>query len=185
MSAPTDGDEGRLPVRAYRQLIRDRLVREDILDESDSARMELVFNLSRLLNRLGQDFETVHRRHGWTWAGFRIMNVLWVAGPVELREVARLSGSSRASISSALNTLERDGLVTRRRNGTDRRQVLLELTERGRSELRGGMRDQADLEREWFGPLSAQDQEVLTRLLGALADQVRPTKTKPRSSKAW
>jgi DNA-binding MarR family transcriptional regulator len=113
------------------------------------------------------------------------MNVLWVAGPVELREVARLSGSSRASISSALNTLERDGLVTRRRNGTDRRQVLLELTERGRSELRGGMRDQADLEREWFGPLSAQDQEVLTRLLGALADQVRPPKTKLRSSKAW
>ena len=138
---------------------------------------ELVFNLSRLHSRMSQDFEVLHRRSGWTWAGFRIMNVLWALGAVELRDVARLSGGSRAAVSSALNTLERDGLVTRSRDAEDRRLVHVQLTAHGRVDLLDAIGEQAEREREWLSALAESDQVLLTRLLSVLADRPSP-KTK-------
>ena len=81
--------------------------------------MTVVFNVIRLANRIVWDLEsTVHRPRGWSWAGFRLLFTLWIAGPLEPRTLARLSAVTRASISSVLNTLERDGLVDRRREST-------------------------------------------------------------------
>lgn len=168
-------DTGRgLDVEAYRTLLGQRHRAEAVVDEASAERAELVFNLSRLHSRLSQDFEARHRRLGWSWAGFRIMNVLWAVGAVELRELARLAGVSRAAISSALNALQRDGLVSRARERADRRLVRIELTEQGRARLREGMLDQAERERRWFAALDPEELRALTRTLAALADQVRP-----------
>lgn len=157
-------------VEEYRELLARRL-REDGLVGADAAdHAELVFNLHRLQHRLTQDFEQLHRRRGWTWAGFRIMNVLWALGAAELRDVARLSGTSRAAVSSALNPLERDGLVTRTKDPADRRLVRLELTDRGRAALQDAMREQADRERAWLSALDADDQRFLAHLLATIAD---------------
>jgi hypothetical protein len=41
-----------------------------------------------------QEFEAMHRRRGWTWAGLRIMSVLWPVDTVELRDIARLCRST-------------------------------------------------------------------------------------------
>ena len=56
-------------------------------------------------------------------AGFRLMFCIWVADELEPRELAHLAGLTRASVSSALNTLERDGLIERSRESEDRRLV--------------------------------------------------------------
>jgi len=108
---------------------------------------------------------------------------LWAVGPAELRDIARLSGASRAAVSSALNTLERDGRVSRTRDGADRRMVRVQLTEHGRSALREAMREQAGREREWLAALAPADQQRLSGLLATLADQ-RARLTEQRSSKA-
>jgi len=160
-------------VEEYRALLGERHRAEGVVDAEAADRAELVFNLSRLHSRLARDFETLHRRRGWTWAGFRIMNVLWAIGAVELRDLARLSGASRAAISSALNTLERDGLVERVKDTADRRLVRIELTARGRAELRDGMREQAERELRWFDALAPDDRGRLTSMLAVLADQPR------------
>ncbi|WP_406814903.1 MarR family winged helix-turn-helix transcriptional regulator [Mycobacterium sp. M23085] len=161
-------------VEAYRALLTQRLRAEGAVGADASEHAELVFNLSRLHTRISQDFEVLHRRRGWTWAGFRIMNVLWVFGTVEQRDVARLSGGSRAAISSALNTLERDGLVNRTRDSHDRRLIRLELTGRGRTELCDAIREQADRERQWLSVLDASEQRLLSRLLATVADRRTP-----------
>src|SRR4051812_9224694 len=86
--------------------------------------IEIVTDLTRLKARLVQDFERhVHRPLGLTWAGFRILNALWVFGALPQQELGRVSGSSRASISSALGTLEDRGLVWRTTAHEDRRQL--------------------------------------------------------------
>jgi len=139
-----------------------------------AAHAELVFNLTRLQHRLSRDFEGMHRRRGWTWAGFRIMNVLWAVGAAELRDIARLSGASRAAVSSALNTLERDGLVLRTRDSADRRLVRIQLTQHGRAALREAMREQGERERAWFAELEPAEQQRLSTLLAALADRKAP-----------
>lgn len=153
-------------------------------EAGESDRMEIVFNLMRLVSRLGQDFESVHRRRGWTWAGFRIMSVLSVVDTIEPRELARLSGASRASISSALNTLERDGLVARTRDSSDRRLVQVRLTDHGLEELQDAIGAQAERERAWFEILSPSDRKALIRILGTLADQPNPKQSLPSSAKS-
>jgi DNA-binding MarR family transcriptional regulator len=163
-----------ITVEEYRELLARRLRAEDVVGPDAAGHAELVFNLTRLHHRLSRDFEGLHRRRGWTWAGFRIMNVLWAVGAAELRDVARLSGASRAAVSSALNTLERDGLVSRMRESADRRLVRLELTEHGRSALREAMREQAGREREWLAALGPTEHQQLSALLAALADQKVP-----------
>ncbi|WAJ43285.1 MarR family transcriptional regulator [Mycobacterium sp. Aquia_216] len=163
-----------ITVEEYRELLAHRLGADAAVGQDAAGHAELVFNLSRLHYRLSRDFEGLHRRRGWTWAGFRIMNVLWAIGTVELRDVARLSGASRAAVSSALNTLERDGLVRRVRDGADRRLVRIELTEEGSSALRAAMREQGERERAWLSELAPADQQYLSRLLGVLADRKAP-----------
>ena len=87
----------------------------------------------RAAERVTLELETAHRPMGWTWPGFRVLFWLWLLGPLEPRQIAEVSSSSRASVSSALNTLERNGFVERRRGLADRRLVTVELTEKGRS----------------------------------------------------
>ena len=172
-----------ISVEEYRELLARRLRADGVVDRDAAEHAELVFNLTRLQHRLSRDFESLHRRRGWTWAGFRIMNVLWAVGAAELRDIARLSGASRAAVSSALNTLERDGRVSRTRDSADRRMVRVQLTEHGRSALREAMREQAGREREWLAALAPADQKRLSGLLATLADQ-RARLTEQRSSKA-
>ena len=163
-----------ITVEEYRELLARQLGADDVVGPDAAGHAELMFNLSRLHYRLSRDFEGLHRRRGWTWAGFRIMNVLWAIGAAELRDVARLSGASRAAVSSALNTLERDGLVRRVRDSADRRLVRIELTQQGSVALREAMREQGDRERAWLSELAPSDQQHLCRLLGALADRKAP-----------
>jgi DNA-binding MarR family transcriptional regulator len=182
METGTDSEDDRarldssraMSVEAYRALLTQRLRAEGGVGADAPEHAELVFNLTRLHTRISQDFEVLHRRRGWTWSGFRIMNVLWVFGTVEQRDVARLSGGSRAAISSALNTLQRDGLVNRIRDNLDRRLVRLELTERGLSALRDAIHGQADRERQWLSVLDSSDQRLLSQLLATVADRRAP-----------
>ena len=167
-------------VEDFRAALVRRHQADGVVDAEASARAELVFHLTRLHVRLSGDFDALHRRRGWTWAGFRIMNVLWAVGPAELRDLARLSGTSRAAISSALNTLERDGLVSRSPVDGDKRLVRVELTQRGHAELLDGIRAQAERERQWFAELGESERVELTDLLARLSSQPAPPRGDPR-----
>jgi DNA-binding MarR family transcriptional regulator len=166
-----EGDRPQPPGARYRSALHERLTRGGLLPEGAADRVDLVFNLVKLFNRMSQDFESAHRPLGWTWAGFRIMNVLWVTGRMEARELARVSGSSRATISAVLGTLERDGLVARERSESDRRQVMVRLTEEGARRLESGIDAQVRRDRQWLAVLSPDEQRVFGRMLERLADQ--------------
>jgi DNA-binding MarR family transcriptional regulator len=135
----------------------------------------LVTHLTRLVARLVQDFEgSVHRPLGMTWAGFRIMNTLWVFGDLEQREIARISGTTRASVSSALNTLEERGLVERRRETEDRRIVRVSLTRSGLTMLHKAIEGQTEREHAWMAVLGDDEISQLVTLLGKMVNQEHP-----------
>jgi DNA-binding MarR family transcriptional regulator len=136
--------------------------------------MEVMFDLMRLTSRLSRDFERVHRPRGWTWAGFRIANLLWVFGSLEPGELARLSGASRASISSALKTLEARGHISRSTRPTDRRHVEVTLTGAGHTALNQAIAEQAERERAWLDLLSNDERATLGKLVARLVEQPRP-----------
>lgn len=157
----------------YRRQLVDSLLAEGLTSE-EAERAQLVFSLVRLFNRLSQDYESAHRKLGWSWAGFRVLNLLGAVGPMESRELIRASGSSRASMASLLTTLEHDGLVERARSEGDRRQVLVRLTSDGEKRLLAGIRVQAHCDESWFASLDERQQLQLEKTLTALADQPRP-----------
>ena len=124
------------------------------------------FDLIRASTRLTQRLESeVHRHAGWSMAGFRVMFCVWVAGDLEPRDIARLSGLSRAAVSSVLNTLERDGLVERSRESDDRRLVTVRLTDDGAERLVAAYGEQNRVEREFFAAL---DRAEIQRLADEL-----------------
>jgi DNA-binding MarR family transcriptional regulator len=139
------------------------------LPQVDVRAMRLVLSLYRAANALVYDLEsTVHRPHGWSWPGFRVLFVLWLAAPLEAKRVAQLAGMSRAAVSALVNTLERDGLVSRRRAGHDRRAVELALTDAGAEVFAAAFLDHHRRERDWASALDEDEVAQLTALLEKL-----------------
>ncbi|MFI6284865.1 MarR family winged helix-turn-helix transcriptional regulator [Streptomyces sp. NPDC051018] len=146
----------------------DRASRE--LPGVDPLAMRLVLTLHRASSMLVYDLEsTVHRPRGWSWPGFRVVFAIWLSGPVEAKKVAQLSGMSRAAVSALVNTLERDGLVTKARAPHDGRAVLLSLTESGLRAITTAFAEHNAREQEWAGSLSRDEQQTLITLLAKLA----------------
>jgi DNA-binding MarR family transcriptional regulator len=167
--------DARKPTRRFPELLRQRHRELGTTAGRDLDAIEMVTHVTRLVARLVQDFEqSVHRPLGSTWAGFRILNVLWIFDEVDQQEIERLSGSSKASVSSALMTLENRGLIDRRRDPRDRRRLLVHLTATGREELEKAIDLQTERERAWTRVLSDQEIQQLIVLLSKVVNQPRP-----------
>ncbi|GAA3840375.1 MarR family transcriptional regulator [Amycolatopsis tucumanensis] len=135
----------------------------------DATAMRLGLTLHRLTSALVYDWEsTVHRPRGWSWGGFRVLFALWLAGPMEAKRVAQLSGMSRAAVSALVNTLERDGLVSRKQAEHDRRAVLLNLTEAGHEAITSAYEAHNAREQAWANALTKPEQTILIGLLEKL-----------------
>lgn len=141
----------------------------ELTNDIDSAAFSASFNLFRLSSRLLQDLEsTVHRPRGLSLAGFRVLFTTWIHDQLEPRELARLSGVSRAAVSGVLKTLERDGLVERNREQADRRLVTVRVTEDGEALLRETYAAQNRREVEHFASLRPEQVEQLHSLMQKL-----------------
>lgn len=175
MREPT---EERKPARGLPELLRLRRTRHRELGATtprDMDAADMVTQMTRLVARLVQDFENaVHRPLGSTWAGFRILNALWIFEEVDQHELERLSGSSKAAVSSALKTLENRALIERRRDPHDRRRLMVRLTPAGHEELAKAIRVQTVRERAWTQVLSDDELKQLNGLLWKVINQPRP-----------
>jgi DNA-binding MarR family transcriptional regulator len=144
----------------------------ELVGDVDGEAFSASFNLFRLSSRLLHDLEaTVHRPRGLSLAGFRVLFTVWIHDQLEPRELARLSGVSRAAVSGVLKTLERDGLVERTREQADRRLVTVRVTESGEALLRETYEEQNRRERQHFASLDAEQLHafgaVMQQLLAA------------------
>jgi MarR family transcriptional regulator, negative regulator of the multidrug operon emrRAB len=155
---------------AILELARQRI--EAVVPDADLLAFSLVFTLVRAADRITYELDAAQRPMGWTWPGFRVLFWVWLLGPLEPRTIASLVSASRASISSALNTLERDGFVVRSRGSNDRRLVTVDLTARGREQILEAFKAVNSRERKWLAPFSAEEQKLLAKLLGALLENV-------------
>lgn len=161
---PPDSRRTSFPVRA-----RDRV--EALGPDLDADAFDVSFRLFRAATRLIQHLDAeVHRPMGHSMAGFRVMFVVWASGELEQRRITRLSGVTRAAVSSTLTTLERDGLCERVRAEDDRRQVIVRLTEAGVERVETAYRRQNELESRWLDTFDADHLDAARRLLDELAE---------------
>lgn len=137
--------------------------------EFDAQSSAVLFTLTRVANLLTADFDsTVWQRFGVSYPGFRVIFVVSVSGPQEPRTIANLASVSRASVSSVINTLERDGYVVRKRESTDRRLVTVHLTDKGHQLWKESFAYQNAREQQWAAALTSEEQKTLIHLLKTL-----------------
>lgn len=138
-------------------------------DDLNLATFSASFNLFRASSRLLHDLEVeVHRPLGLSLAGFRVLFTVWVFGELEPRQIASLSGVTRAAVSGVLNTLERDGFAERSRDQADRRLVTVRLTEDGATKVEAAYTSQNLREAVHFQALDAEELQTFSRIMRKL-----------------
>ena len=76
---------------------------------------------------------TVPQKLGVTYPQYLVLVVLWERGPQGVGELAALLRMDFGTLSPMLKRLETKGFVTRRRQASDERRVLVDLTPKGLS----------------------------------------------------
>ncbi|SEG23603.1 DNA-binding transcriptional regulator, MarR family [Thermomonospora echinospora] len=167
MTAGGHGGADELDFWSFIRLAQHRLAEEHGF--GDRLATELLLTLNRASGIVTYDLEAaVHRPRGRSWSGFRLLFVVWLAGPLEAKKAAELTGMSRAAVSGLAKTLVGQGLLDRTPGERDGRSVLLSLTERGRREMLETFQAQHRREQEWAGVLTEAEQRILIMLLDKL-----------------
>jgi DNA-binding MarR family transcriptional regulator len=93
-------------------------------------------------------------------------------------ELADLTGVSRATMTGLIDTLERDGLVTRKPDPVDRRMMSVHLTPRGHQTLHEVLPGAFQNMTAMLAPLSESERKTLVRLLSKIMRAEKVTESK-------
>ncbi|WP_217567242.1 MarR family winged helix-turn-helix transcriptional regulator [Streptomyces sp. GbtcB7] len=135
------------------------------------ASMSVGYNLLRAAKKIERDIETNFARPaGLTFAAFRLMSALRLGGPQTPRRLADQLSVSKASVTSALDTLERSALLTRSPQPDDARMLVITLTEPGDRVVDEFLRWwSTNREKLWLDALTSGEELTLAHLLGKIA----------------
>ncbi len=126
----SSSDDGEL-LRAERD-VQKRLDELGLAVDLDFASMAVVANAFRVASAARSHLErTVLADAGLSFSAFTVMWVLWIWGEMESRELAIDAGITKGTLTGVVGTLERRGLVGRRRDPADGRLVLVAATPAG------------------------------------------------------
>lgn len=132
-----------------------------------------------LLDRLLLVAELFQRDMARSFAGTQLsvarMGVLWIvhhSGPVTQQTLAAELGVSPRNISALVDALVAAGYVRRSPHPSDRRAVLIELTDVGAALMKTTAADHAALSADLLGAVAPADRAALERGLDAIANRL-------------
>jgi MarR family transcriptional regulator, negative regulator of the multidrug operon emrRAB len=139
------------------------------VDGVDMEASRLVMSLNRATRTViyDLDVQTLRPLHQ-TDSTFRVLFVLWVAGPSSPHMVASLSSMPRPTVSSLITSLRKDGLVERQDDPEDGRGATLHLTPAGIEVIAKAFADHNRREQEWASLLTPIERKLLIMLLEKL-----------------
>jgi MarR family transcriptional regulator, organic hydroperoxide resistance regulator len=118
-------------LRAERDVVA-RMAELGVDVDLDFASMAVVANVFRVASTARGHLErTVLADVGLSFSAFTVMWVLWIWGEAETRDLAIDAGITKGTLTGVVGTLERRGLVGRRRASTDGRLVRVASTPAG------------------------------------------------------
>jgi DNA-binding MarR family transcriptional regulator len=93
------------------------------------AIVDLIDKINKKLFRIHNEFITAI---GMTPQQYFILHYLWENDGVPLNELAKVHGTAKSTITGIVDTMEKNGLVSRERITDDRRVILIKLTAKGK-----------------------------------------------------
>jgi DNA-binding MarR family transcriptional regulator len=138
---------------------------------SDSQALALDEGVATLLQRFKLEPSIIAGRPYAALHANDVGLLVAIRGPEEwtVRRIAQSLGAPISTISSALDRLEKRGLVARRRRPGDRRMVHIELTKSGHRLVAKIRASQVEVCRGILARLSTREREDLIRLVAQLA----------------
>lgn len=126
--------------------------------------------LGRLRQIMTPQLEAVFARHGVSGADFAILATITRLGgqPQSQKTLMRELNLTAGTISVRIDRLVRDGLVTRRRDESDRRGCLVAMTDEGRARFEACAPEHLENARRLTACLDEAEREQLGKLLGKL-----------------
>jgi DNA-binding MarR family transcriptional regulator len=152
----------------------------------DPSACEAYLNLLRAGDEAYRQSESFFNDHDISPGRFTVLMLLYdkLRGeplPQTPADLAEKAGVTRATITGLVDTLERDGLVTREHDSADRRMMLVHLTHKGHAALKeilpGHFKHMAAL----MAPLTEHERKTLVRLLNKVAGQASAMAAKERN----
>lgn len=140
--------------------------------------LEVATYIQPAMNKLMVIFQRTTEGTSLTTSQVSIMNQLKERGPSRVSQVADAELIRMPTASNALYQLERRGFVERMRDESDRRGVLVALTQLGESELTIVSRQRAEALAEILRWLDADELETtaqVAKLINKMADLYRPS----------
>src|ERR1700678_15049 len=128
-------------------------------------------------HRMRRAFDDGMSECGLSLARTKVLTELQRGGPARPSVLAAEFGVAPRTITELVDTLERDGLVVRHADPTDRRALLVGLTSEGGAALAVAAATRARLRKQVFGALAAEDRATMARLLQTLDDAMAPLST--------
>jgi DNA-binding MarR family transcriptional regulator len=116
---------------------------------------------------IGRLIEHAIRESKMSAADYAVLSAVDELEPVTPADIARLTGAPRPTLTAQIERLQRAGLVKRRRNPSDGRSYMLELTARGRRTKDENGRALLAAHRALAAHLPDDDRQV-TAMLGRL-----------------
>ena len=133
---------------------------------------EVIMTLIATSHRLRRVLNTRLSRQpgviGLSGPRLRLLLAVEEAGQVRMGDLAEDLGVTARTITTLVDALEREGLLVRLPDATDRRATLLALTEKARTQFEQVRRIQMDLGEELLAPLDQEQRRLLLDLLGRL-----------------
>jgi DNA-binding MarR family transcriptional regulator len=113
----------------------------------------------------------LNERLGIGWTAFNVLSHLEASDGQTTKEIAQASMVAPSTLTGVVDTLERDGLIERRRSETDRRVIRLHLTEAGRQRLSVSATKLSAEFDGLFDHVESADEPAIRRFLLAAVDR--------------
>ncbi|MDP9196506.1 MAG: MarR family winged helix-turn-helix transcriptional regulator [Pseudomonadota bacterium] len=110
--------------------------------------------------------------HGVSLGQWAFLCSLWEEDGITQRELSRRVGMKEPTTVSALNVMERQGIVIRVRNTFDKRKINVFLTEKARKMRDSLLKVSADIERQARQSITDDDMEKLNNLLSRIVSNL-------------
>jgi DNA-binding MarR family transcriptional regulator len=150
-----------------RFLLAERDVQAKLGDQPlDFESMLAISNIYRAATAVRRRAErTMLTDYGLSWGGFTALWVLWVWGEMETAQLSAECGLSKGTLTGVVTTLEKQGRVTRTRMQSDRRRVIVALTEQGSDTIQTLFPIFNSFESTMTEGLTSDERKELARLL--------------------
>lgn len=142
----------------------------------DFQSMAVISGLFRAASAVRNHLErTVLSKHDLSWTAFLVLWVTWIWERLETRQIAAECGLSKATLTGVLITLEGRGLVTREKDLTDGRLVIVQMTSKGIKTMDGLFPEFNRHERQLTSQIDASQQVNFTEMLKLLGKAAEST----------